>query len=584
MRLQMSFMSRILGVIAALFLLGTAAHAGPLDNKDGFWSEWSEATFARAATEKKFVIVSLQSWWCPWCHVMNRDTWANEEVRATLKDHFIPVHVDQDSRPDVSQRYDRWGWPATIIFGPDGTEIVKLRGFYSPQFLVPILKETIKDPSPVDYGTLGGAERERTLANGLSDAQRTEILGFLDKAYDRANGGWSKSKLVDGPTLGWFLDRAKAGDKEAETRLRRTLTAMIAAIDKDTGGISQVMLKPDWSLPSREFPMFAQQAGISAYARAAVMFGDAAYRDAADRIYGFLKTRLAAPGGGFYASMGMAEGEPGVDKRQYARETGQAIQGLAAYYDSTGARDALTLARAAADWAMRERGLSGGGFRHAERDAAGPYLADNVEMAAALLALHRSTGERKWLTAAGAAADFIERTFIDPRTGGFLASASPDAPHLPKPIKQREDNVTATRFFTLLAFYTGEKKYREIAEAGMGYLASPPILDAYGFLPDVLLAEEELRNEPVHVTIVGPKDDPRSAALYAGALHYPLTYKRTEWWDKREGRLANQDVDYPDFPDGPAAFACTRTFCSLPVTDPAAIPAQIDRLQRAMSR
>ncbi len=584
MRLQMSFMSRILGVIAALFLLGTAAHAGPLDNKDGFWSEWSEATFARAATEKKFVIVSLQSWWCPWCHVMNRDTWANEEVRATLKDHFIPVHVDQDSRPDVSQRYDRWGWPATIIFGPDGTEIVKLRGFYSPQFLVPILKETIKDPSPVDYGTLGGAERERTLANGLSDAQRTEILGFLDKAYDRANGGWSKSKLVDGPTLGWFLDRAKAGDKEAETRLRRTLTAMIAAIDKDTGGISQVMLKPDWSLPSREFPMFAQQAGISAYARAAVMFGDAAYRDAADRIYGFLKTRLAAPGGGFYASMGMAEGEPGVDKRQYARETGQAIQGLAAYYDSTGARDALTLARAAADWAMRERGLSGGGFRHAERDAAGPYLADNVEMAAALLALHRSTGGRKWLTAAGAAADFIERTFIDPRTGGFLASASPDAPHLPKPIKQREDNVTATRFFTLLAFYTGEKKYREIAEAGMGYLASPPILDAYGFLPDVLLAEEELRNEPVHVTIVGPKDDPRSAALYAGALHYPLTYKRTEWWDKREGRLANQDVDYPDFPDGPAAFACTRTFCSLPVTDPAAIPAQIDRLQRAMSR
>ena len=584
MQLQMSFMTRIFSFLTALFLLGTAAQAGPLDNKDGFWSDWSEATFARAAAEKKFVIVSLQSWWCPWCHVMNRDTWTNAEVRATLKDHFIPVHVDQDSRPDVSQRYDRWGWPATIIFGPDGTEIVKLRGFYSPQFLVPILKETIKDPSPVDYGTLGGAERERTLANGLSDAQRNEILGFLDKAYDRANGGWSKSKLVDGPTLGWFLDRAKAGDKEAETRIRRTLTSMIAAIDPESGGISQVMLKPDWSQPSREFPMFAQQAALGIYARAAVMFGEPAYRDAADRIYGFLKTRLAAPGGGFYASMGMAEGEPGVDKRQYARETGQAIQGLAAYYDSTGARDALVLATTAAEWALRERGLPGGGFRHTERDAAGPYLADTVEMAAALLALHRSTGERKWLTSAVAAAEFIERRFIDAKTGGFLASASPDAPHLPKPIKQREDNVTTTRFFTLLAFYTGEKKHREIAEAGMGYLASPPILDAYGFLPDVLLAEEELRNEPIHVTVVGPKDDARSVALFAGALRYPLAYKRAEWWDKREGKLANQDVDYPDFPDGPAAFACTRTFCSLPVTDPAAIPAQIDRLQRAMTK
>ena len=184
--------------------------------------------------------------------------------------------------------------------------------------------------------------------------------------------------------------------------------------------------------------------------------------------------------------------------------------------------------------------------------------------------------------AAIAAGDFIAATFIDPRTGGFFASASPDARHLPKPIKQREDNVTATRFFTLLAAYSGEARYREIAEAGMGYLASPAVLEAYAFLPDVLLAEEELRNEPVHVTVVGAKDDPRSAALYAGALAYPLAYKRAEWWDKREGKLVNPDVDYPDYPDGPAAFACTRNFCSLPVTDAAAIPAQLDRLQRAM--
>ncbi len=278
-------MMRFLALFGATFalLLGTAHAVDRSDlGNDGFWSEWSDATFARAAKEKKFVIVSLQSWWCPWCHAMNCDTWANADVRATLKDHFIPVYVDQDSRPDVSQRYERWGWPATIIFGPDGTEIVKLRGFYSPKFLIPILAETIKDPSPVDYGKFGGPERERTLSTGLTEAQRNEILGFLDKAYDRANGGWSKSKLVDGPTLGWFLERAKAGDKEAEERIRRTLTAQIALIDKKSGGISQVSLKPDWSKPSMEFSMFAQQAALSAYARASVQFDDASYRAAAD--------------------------------------------------------------------------------------------------------------------------------------------------------------------------------------------------------------------------------------------------------------------------------------------------------------
>src|ERR1700741_4242345 len=161
----MPFMKRILSLLVLLLGIGSVAGspwAAPIDNKDGFWSEWSEDTFARAAAEKKFVIVSLQSWWCPWCHAMNRDTWADAEVRAVLKDKFVPVYVAQDNRPDISQRYERWGWPATIIFGPDGTEIVKLRGFYSPKFFIPILKETVRDPSPVDYGKFAGPERERT--------------------------------------------------------------------------------------------------------------------------------------------------------------------------------------------------------------------------------------------------------------------------------------------------------------------------------------------------------------------------------------------------------------------------------------
>src|SRR6185436_5188369 len=337
-RLQMPFMTRIAGLFVAVLLLGIgAARAAPFDNRDGFWSEWSDATFARAAAEKKFVIVSLQSWWCPWCLTMNKQTWADPAVRAELRDHFIPVHVDQDSRPDISQRYENWGWPATIIFGPDGTEIVKLRGFYSPQFFLPILTETVKDPSPVDYPDPGGTERERTLATGLSDTQREEILGFIDNAWDEEHGGWSKSKFVDGNLLIWALQRARQGDTVNTARIKRVLSLMAATmIDKSTGAMNQVNLKPDWSEPAREFPMFAQEAGLAAYARAWTMFGDPAYRQAADRIYGLLRDTLAAPGGGFYASLGMSEGEPGVDRRLYARETAQAVAGLLAYYDATG--------------------------------------------------------------------------------------------------------------------------------------------------------------------------------------------------------------------------------------------------------
>jgi uncharacterized protein YyaL (SSP411 family) len=328
--------------------------------------------------------------------------------------------------------------------------------------------------------------------------------------------------------------------------------------------------------------MFAQEAALKAFAQAYTLWGDPRFKAAGGKVARFLTGTMAAPDGGFYASFGLGEGNPGVDRRQYARENGQAIAGLLAWYDATGDEAALRAALRATDWVLANRALPGGGFRHADKDAAGPYLADSVEMGKALLALHRSTGNRRWLAEARATADFIARTFVEARTGGFIAAASPDARHLSKPIKQREDNVSAVRFFNLLHFYTGEAKYREIAEAGMGYLTSPPILDAYGFLPDVLQAEAEMVQEPVHLTVVGAKDDPRAAALVRAGLAYPLQHKRVEWWDKREGPLPHPDVNYPDYPGGPAAFACTRNFCSLPVTDPSAVARQLDRLQRAV--
>jgi len=551
-----------------------AAAAGDLA-----WQSWSDDLFTRAQRENKFVLLSLQSWWCPWCHTMNQETFTDPKVRAYMDAHYIAVRVDQDSRPDISQRYERWGWPATVLFGPDGTEIVKLRGFYSAEFFLPILEETIKDPTPVDYGDPAGPEGARVLTVALATERRDEIVAFVDKAYDRDNDGWGKSKLVDGPTLTYALERARSGDKEMERRIRRTLTRMIGLIDSESGAIGQITKKPDWSDPSREFPMFAQQAALAAFSQAWTLWRDPAHRAAADRIYKFLATTMHAPEGGFYASLGREKGDPGVDKSLYARETAQAVLGLLAYYDATGTENALVLARGAADWALRERRLPDGGFRHAATDSAGPYLGDSLYMAEALAALYRSTADRRYLAEADRTAGFVLDRFADEKTGGFLASTRPIAANLPAPIKQREDNVAAVRMLNALYAHTGDRKYRAAAEAGMGYLASPAIQDAADFLPDVLLTEMELTHEPVHVTVIGAKSDQRSAALLGAALSYPTLHKRAEWWDKAEGKLPNHDVEYPDYPE-PAAFACTSRFCSKPVTDPAQLAETLDALDR----
>jgi thioredoxin-related protein len=306
-----------IGLILLCMLFGALAHAAPIDNKDGFWSEWNEATFERAAREKKFVVLSLQAWWCRWCFIMNRETWRDPGVRKILKDNFIPVHVDQDSRPDISQRYEDFGWPATIILNADGTEIVKLRGYYSPQYFIPVLEETVRDPSPVVYPNHGGGERPRTLATSLSDSQRKSILNFIDnEAWNEEFGGWSRSKFVDGSTLGWALRRAKQGDLVQASRIERTLKGMLSMIDRDYGAMGQENRNLDWSDPVRTYPMFAQEAGLTAYSQAAMLFSDPVYRVAADRIYGFLKNTMAAADGGFYASLGLGEGVPGIDRKR----------------------------------------------------------------------------------------------------------------------------------------------------------------------------------------------------------------------------------------------------------------------------
>jgi len=84
------------------------------------------------------------------------------------------------------------------------------------------------------------------------------------------------------------------------------------------------------------------------------------------------------------------------------------------------------------------------------------------------------------------------------------------------------------------------------------------------FRPDILLADHELSVAPIHITVVGGKDDPAAQSLHAAALQYPTDYLQVDWWDRREGKLPDPSITYPDL-KRPAAFACTANACSTPV-------------------
>ena len=139
------------------------------------------------------------------------------------------------------------------------------------------------------------------------------------------------------------------------------------------------------------------------------------------------------------------------------------------------------------------------------------------------------------------------------------------------------------RFANSLHRYSGNMHHRDVAVVAIKYLTSDQITQMRRFLIGVVLADEELAKEPVHVTVVGAKKDVSAQALHAAARRYPAVYKRVDWWDPAEGPIGNTDIEYPEL-DKPAAFACGNRICSLPVFDPRDLDQAIKHMERAETR
>src|SRR6185295_10683498 len=131
---------------AAFWLLIHTGWVSPAPAATIAWEKWSDDVFQRSARDKKLVILDLEAVWCHWCHVMEKETYADPKVIQLIDQHFIAKRVDQDARPDLSSRYQDYGWPATIIFNSQGKELVKRAGFVEPAEMVTILQKCVRDP------------------------------------------------------------------------------------------------------------------------------------------------------------------------------------------------------------------------------------------------------------------------------------------------------------------------------------------------------------------------------------------------------------------------------------------------------
>jgi uncharacterized protein YyaL (SSP411 family) len=544
------------------------------------WQPWSDSVFAQAKEEGRFVLLDLGTVWCHWCHVMEEVTYRDSAVIDLVGKRYLAVRVDADARPDLSNRYEDYGWPATIVFNGDGSEIVKRRGFLPPGQMASMLQAIIDDPSPGPSVTI-----EAPLVAGgeiaLGSGRQNVLRQLLVDNYDHTNHGWGTSqKFLDWDTVEYCMTETERGDQTLERMARETLAAQLNLLDPAWGGVYQYSTDGDWQHPHFEKIMQMQAEDLRIYALAYARWHDDTYLQAANRIRGYLKNFLTSPEGAFYTSQdadlvdGKHGGEyfelgdgdrrkrgiPRVDTHVYARENGWAINALAVFYAVSGQRECLDDAIRAADWICAHRLLPNGGFRHDAVDLAGPYLGDTLSMGRAFLALYACTGNRAWLKKAAEAVEFIEKNFGSGL--GYLTSAHIGAL---KSQPQLDENIGLVRLANLMWHYTGNAEDKKVAEQALLFVAAPGAMDHRGyFVAGLLLADHEFRSAPLHITVVGRKEDPNAQKLFAAAIRQPKTYQRIEWLDDREGALPNTDVEYPTLSKA-AAFFCTEQACSPPV-------------------
>jgi uncharacterized protein YyaL (SSP411 family) len=442
------------------------------------WRPWGEEAFAEARARAVPVFLSVGYSACHWCHVMERESFEDEEVAALLNAHFLPVKVDREELPAVDHLYmafcqamtGRGGWPLTVFTTPAG------RPFFSGTYF----------PKQSGLGAAGMMEVLPQIARFWAD-RRDEILRTADgllaalagrvraqagpppgpgaaaaacealsELYDPRWGGFgSAPKFPGAPWLLLLLTHAgRGGDGRGRAVLEETLRAMrLGGIYDHVGyGFHRYSTDAGWLVPHFEKMLTDQALLLEVYAGAFGLWGEGGLRRTAAEIVEYVLREMRAPEGGF-ASAEDADSE-GEEGRFYLWTTDEvaALLGPAAdefatlfhmrpngnFRSETGGRSERNilhrlspLALAASDFALPPEGLSPAmeEARRALLAARGrrarplrddKVLADwNGLMIAALARASALLGEPGWAREAAAAAGFVLGRLRD-GAGGLL--------------------------------------------------------------------------------------------------------------------------------------------------------------------
>ncbi len=292
------------------------------------WFPWGQEAFDKAKVEDKPIFLSIGYSTCHWCHVMERESFEDEEVATLINSVFIPIKVDREERPDIDNIYmsicqamtGGGGWPLTVLLTPDK------KPFFTGTYF----------PKHSNHGRIGIIDLINNVQSAWKnkrkeiDKSAEEITGYLDKSndidqnvvldkkilkkayeffderFDKINGGFGSHPKFPSPHNLIFLLRYHhlTGNKNALHIVEKTLTEMRKGgiYDQVGYGFHRYSTDNKWLLPHFEKMLYDQALLLNAYTELYQITKNDFYKSTAEEIVKYISREMTSPEGGFYSA------------------------------------------------------------------------------------------------------------------------------------------------------------------------------------------------------------------------------------------------------------------------------------------
>ena len=289
------------------------------------WMPWGDDALSLAKGQKKLMIISVGYSSCHWCHVMEEETFSNEEAAKIMNDKFINVKVDREERPDVDELYMKslvlmtgsGGWPMNIIALPDGSPI--WGGTYLPKDnwinvlnqIDELYKTRYEDV--LDYSTKlkVGLKPKEIIENKFESSELLLKIKNATKlsfnSLDIVNGGLRSFQKFHLPSMiDYYL---RGGNQFEEKKYSDFVDLTLKNIsygginDHIEGGLHRYTVDSIWHVPHFEKMLYDNAQMLSVYAKAYRSTKKQLYKREIDNIFSFIENNLSGNDGLLYSSI-----------------------------------------------------------------------------------------------------------------------------------------------------------------------------------------------------------------------------------------------------------------------------------------